>query len=389
MKVCDTIIVSDEEVLFPDPSVQEQIPSWLQVQTGIVPLYETADTLAVYSQQDNLSCLNAYIQKPLTHFKSRHLRLSPVINTAHFLKEICQEAQRRLASDIHFSHKENQIDVSFRCQGEMTPFLTLSQQDYYCLLNQIKLKSDMDISLENKAQDGRLEFSELGLSCRVSSLPTLNGEDIVLRLINRQSTLSKLNVLGFSLTKQALIRSMINNESGLVLVTGPTGSGKTTTLYAMLDSLFKDDRGQIVSLEDPIEKRLNDVRQCQINVDSGLDFNTALRATLRQDPDIIMLGEIRDKETAHTALHAAYTGHLVISSLHTDSVASTCLRLNTFDLDPFLISQCLRGIVAQKLVKNGNQLQLKSEVLHIKSRPKSDQFGDLLDVSEYRGFDDD
>lgn len=251
------------------------------------------------------------------------------------------------------------------------------------VFSQIKLRSDCDISVTTLPQDGR--FSSGTTQVRVSTLPTVYGEDIVCRLLNQTGT-QTLEECGFSGQRLAMLQDMISEKAGLVLITGPTGSGKTTTVYSLLRALQDQNAGTIVTLEDPVESVLDGVRQSQINMASGFTFANGLKATLRQDPDIIMVGEIRDKETAMTALNAAYTGHLVISTLHTDDVATTLLRLQSFDLDPFLVSYSLKGIVSQKLVLGeSGKRELHSECLKLNKSSVS-SFKDMSDLMSHGTF---
>lgn len=257
------------------------------------------------------------------------------------------EALYKKASDIHFFTLDSGCRCDFRIHGELYTHQILSQSEWRPLLNRLKFHGNLDLSVHLKPQDGRL--MEQNLSCRISTLPSLHGEDLVIRFTRSADTLTKLSKIGMSDIVLEKTRQMIKHTAGLILVTGPTGSGKTTTLYSILDTIVSTSRRVIVTLEDPIERDIPSVRQSQINRLSGYGFSEGLRAVLRQDPDIILIGEIRDKETAQTALEAAYTGHLVLSSLHTSTIRDSLLRLLSFDVDPFLIGQSLRGMITQRL----------------------------------------
>ena len=231
--------------------------------------------------------------------------------------------------------------------------------------------------MHQRPQDGQLHYTngDTHYDVRISVLPTVHGEDIVCRLFNQRYRCQTLNDLGVSEPKEHLIYDMCDHDSGLILVTGPTGSGKTTTLYTLLRYLQSKDRGVIATLEDPVEKHLQGIRQSSIKPDKNYTFSAGLKAILRQDPDIIMVGEIRDAQTAHIALEAAYTGHLVLSSLHTHDAKSTLLRLKHFGCDPFLVSYALRGIISQHLKPSGpKQRTLYQEVLACKENGTCDVF---------------
>lgn len=267
------------------------------------------------------------------------------------LDKIILKAIAKKASDIHINSIDDAVCISFRVNGEMQPVCEYKKELVIKLKSLLKLHSHMDISVSNKPQDGRMSFKLDGLDfdIRVSSLPTIYGEDFVLRLFNEDGFNRGLLDLGFSKKALSMIFSFLKKESGLILVTGPTGSGKTTTLYSFLNYLVANYKKNIVSIEDPVEAVIKGVRQSQTNAAIGYDFCSALRSVLRQDPDIIMIGEIRDRETAKIALEAAYTGHLVLATLHTSDIRSTLLRLANFDLDPFLVMNSLKGVVSQKL----------------------------------------
>ena len=223
---------------------------------------------------------------------------------------------------------------------------------YNQLATIIKLKGNMNISEKRIPQDGRLEYiiENRQIDIRISSIPIIHGEKLVLRILNNKDILSNQEELGFRLDDIDLIDKIIERKSGMLLVTGPTGSGKTTTIYSILKKLL-DRRKNIVTIEDPIEYRIEGINQVQVNLKVGLGFETGLKSILRQDPDIIMLGEIRDRETANTAIRAATTGHLVISTLHTKDAVSSILRLKDMGIEEYLISSSLIGVISQKLVR--------------------------------------
>ncbi len=255
------------------------------------------------------------------------------------------------ASDMHLYSERDRVRIVYRIQGRLSDPLFLDTADARVLIRLLKFHSHMDVSKSFKSQDGRLEWRGLSRieTIRVSSVPTVYGEDFVCRFFSSSSHLSSFEDLGFLPDVTRQLQSLLSLSSGLVLVTGPTGSGKTTTLYQCLRWLVETRRLNVVSIEDPVESVLHGVRQIPVGREQGESFATILRAVLRQDPDVIMIGEIRDAQTAQVALEAAYTGHLVLATLHTEQVSSTLLRLLSYGLDPFWMTYCLKGIVSQRL----------------------------------------
>ena len=255
-------------------------------------------------------------------------------------------------SDIHFFSTQNGLDVFFRVQGEIVWVDFLSKNELSALIQQIKLDAHLNVSSFGFSQDGRMTFydGKKQVYVRVSVIPTFHGEDIVCRLFQYGYTYKSFNDLGFKPKHVSFMNDLLSLKQGLILVTGPTGSGKTTTLYTLLHQMKTLSKKIIITLEDPVEMELDGIRQCPVKPESDFNFSTGLKAILRQDPDVIMLGEIRDAKTAEIALNAAYSGHLVLSSLHTADVESTLLRLNCFQLDPFLLTQSLQAIISQRLV---------------------------------------
>ncbi|RAP31673.1 hypothetical protein DID76_02555 [Candidatus Marinamargulisbacteria bacterium SCGC AG-414-C22] len=266
--------------------------------------------------------------------------------------DIISQAYQKGASDIHFFFRKDRLDIYFRIQGKMCFQFHLSLEEGRILLDKIKLQSHLDVSLRYMPQNGSLNLVVDGsdFDVRVSTLPTVYGEDMVIRLYQQSFQFRTFTDLNVSESIQSQFKKMLSCTSGLILVTGPTGSGKTTTLYTMLMDLKRQQRGVIVTLEDPVETIIAGVRQTSINVDRGFTFSYGLKSVLRQDPDIIMVGEIRDAETARVVIEAAYTGHLVLATLHSADVKSTLLRLHSFGLDPFLINHSIKGIVSQRLL---------------------------------------
>jgi type IV pilus assembly protein PilB len=263
-----------------------------------------------------------------------------------------EEAARIKSSDIHLEAFEERCRVRFRIDGKLVERYIVPSSEYPALINKIKIKSHLDISEKRLPQDGRIIYDQGGykFDIRVSILPTLHGEKVVMRLLNRDATQIQLNRLGFTSNQLFEYTEGIKNPNGMVLVCGPTGSGKTTTLYATLKLLNKNETN-ILTIEDPIEYTLEGINQVQLKESIGLTFASALRTFLRQDPDIIMVGEIRDTETAQMAIRAALTGHLVLSTVHTNSAWGTINRLIDMGIPPYLIASTLKLSAAQRLVR--------------------------------------
>ncbi len=269
-----------------------------------------------------------------------------------FLQKLIATAKDFGSSDIHMEPYEKQCRVRFRLDGKLKEQYTISNTEYPQLINQIKIQSGLDISQKRLAQDGRITFKEGAdeFDIRVSTMPTLYGEKIVLRLLNRNTQDISLNDLGFTTEELKNYREAVKNPQGIVLISGPTGSGKTTTLYATLKELNKETTN-ILTIEDPIEYTLEGINQVQLREDIEFDFPAALRAFLRQDPDIIMVGEIRDDRTAGMAIKAALTGHLVLSTIHTNSAWATISRLIDMKVPSFLLASTITMSIAQRLVR--------------------------------------
>lgn len=271
------------------------------------------------------------------------IRLSNVIISA---------AVKEGASDIHIEPEEKKLLVRFRIDGLMKESFVLDKHLQSALLSRFKIMSGLDIAEKRLPQDGRFQtrIGNRTVDFRISSFPTINGENIVMRILDKGSVLVSMHELGFDKNTLIFFEELIRRPNGIILVTGPTGSGKTTTLYSALNSINSVDKN-IITVEDPIEYRLDMIRQCQINSKIGLSFAAGLRSILRQDPDVIMVGEIRDKETAHIAVESALTGHLVFSTLHTNDAPSAINRLTDMGIEPFLTASAVSGVLAQRLVR--------------------------------------
>ena len=265
---------------------------------------------------------------------------------------IITQSQKYNCSDIHIEAREKDIRVRFRIDGRLQDFQKLPSDIHTALVSRLKIMANMDIAETRRPQDGRILFnSQQGrLDLRISTYPTLYGEKTVLRLLNISDALHSFGGLGFEPKCEDRFNSMLIGGEGIILVSGPTGSGKTTTLYSTLNKLESPDVN-IVTVEDPVEYDLDNINQAQINLKSGVTFASALRSILRQDPDIIMVGEVRDEETVELGIRAALTGHLVFSTIHTNDAASGFTRLLNWNVEPFLIASTVKGILAQRLVR--------------------------------------
>jgi type IV pilus assembly protein PilB len=280
---------------------------------------------------------------------AKDVRLPPIVKLVNL---ILSDAAKAGASDVHIEPHETQLQVRQRVDGLLRDVLTVPHHLQDATISRLKIMAGMDIAERRKPQDGRsrLRFEGRRIDLRVSTMPTQFGEKIVIRLLNADQTILPVDQLGLSRENLRLIRSFLSNAQGMILVTGPTGSGKTSTLYTALNSI-KSSTNNIITLEDPIEMQIPGVNQMQINAKAGVTFATGLRSILRQDPNVILVGEIRDQETADIALGAAQTGHLLLSTLHTNDAAATITRLLDLGVQPFLVAASLLGIVAQRLLR--------------------------------------
>lgn len=256
------------------------------------------------------------------------------------------------ASDIHLEPEQDHLAIRFRIDGVLRPILEMPTEHYQQIVSRIKMMSNLRLDEQNTAQDGRFSLKEKGIEAdvRVSLIPTGYGEAVVMRILRQDMKGLSLAGLGFSDYNQQIIERIIHKPYGLILVTGPTGSGKSTTLYALLEALNSPEK-KIITLEDPVEYRIPGLQQSQIDTERGFTFAEALRGALRQDPDIVMVGEIRDAETAEIALNASLTGHLVLSTLHTNDAVTSSTRFLEMGIAPFLLSGSIQLIIAQRLVR--------------------------------------
>lgn len=274
---------------------------------------------------------------------------SPVVR---LVNQIIDNALVQRASDIHFDPQETELRVRYRVDGILRTERSLPKHMQNVIVARIKIMANLNITETRLPQDGRIKttINFKPVDIRVSSLPTIYGEKIVMRLLDLSNTLNRIDKIGFSETNLEKFTDMLKRPNGIILITGPTGSGKSSTLYATLNELNSDDVN-IITVEDPVEYQMEGVNQIQVNENIGLTFANGLRSILRQDPDIVMIGEIRDTETAEVATRASLTGHLVLSTLHTNSSIEALSRLVDMGIEPFLISSSILGVVAQRLVR--------------------------------------
>lgn len=274
---------------------------------------------------------------------------APVVRLVH---NILESAVRKKASDIHIEYDGDYMRIRFRIDGILVEHMKTSAKAYKAVISRIKIMAKLNISEKRLPQDGRiyLAVDNKPVDFRVSTMPTSKDEKVVMRVLDKSSFMVSKEKLGFSEESIKIYDNLLSKPYGLILVVGPTGSGKTTTLYSMLNQL-NDIEKNILTIEDPVEYELQGINQSQINYKAGLDFASALRAFLRQDPDIIMVGEIRDHDTAEIAIRASLTGHLVLSTLHANTAIGAISRLSDMGMDSFLITSSLVGVVAQRLVR--------------------------------------
>ena len=274
---------------------------------------------------------------------------TPVVDVVN---EILVDASKRGASDIHFDPLTNYLKIRIRIDGDLIDYAEVPNSIKKNLTTRVKIISGMNITETRLPQDGAIKATLQGinLDLRVSSIPTSNGEKIVVRILDYSMSISGLENLGFTDSNYKKVLQMLSNPNGIILVTGATGTGKSTTVYAILQKLNKEQTN-IITVEDPIEMDIEGVNQIQTNSEIGLTFAQSLRAILRQDPNVIMIGEIRDTETAKIAIRASVTGHIVLSTLHTNNSLNTIERLLDMDVERYLLASALTGIISQKLAR--------------------------------------
>lgn len=269
-----------------------------------------------------------------------------------FVRSLIAQAVADRASDIHIEPTETKLEIRYRIDGVLQPQRPQSRTWHSGVISRIKIMANMDIAEKRMPQDGRIsvKVADNKIDLRVATLPTVYGEKAVLRILDNKSTTLDLNAVGLSPYHQSIYKKYAKSPNGMILVTGPTGSGKSTTLYATLNNIRSTDIN-IITVEDPVEFRMSGVSQVQINNKAGLTFASALRSILRSDPDVLLVGEVRDKETAKIAIESALTGHMVLTTLHTNDAASAVTRLVEMGIEPFLVGSAVKLVVAQRLVR--------------------------------------
>jgi len=327
-------------LFYSDTDSPKQLARELQVFLGYDAQVETIET----------EQLDKYLT---TNFRQASHQEQQILSyTGDFLEQVLLTAKSIGSSDIHFEPFENSCRIRLRLDGKLKEQYMIPKEEYPVIINKIKNRANLDISQNRLPQDGRItvKTKQDEFDIRVSTLPSLDGESIVLRILSKDTSTIRLEQLGFRENELLAYKEAVRNPNGIVLISGPTGSGKTTTLYATLKLLNRPET-KILTIEDPIEYTLEGVMQMQLREDIGLDFETALKTFLRQDPDIIMVGEIRDVKTANMAVRAALTGHLVFSTIHTNSAWATISRLIDMGVPAHLIASTLNVSVAQRLVR--------------------------------------
>lgn len=291
----------------------------------------------------------ANLQNQEDGWEKEDISNSPIVL---LVKTMIEQAARQRASDIHIEALERKVRVRFRIDGVLYEKFHYDIQMLPAIIARLKILGGMDISEKRKPQDGSIfiMIDRKEYDIRVSILPTVHGEKCVMRLAQKKALNKDKKELGFSTEELGLFENILKNQNGMILVTGPTGSGKSTTLYTALSELNREDVN-IITVEDPVEADIDGINQVQVNPKADLTFASALRSILRQDPDIIMIGEIRDRETAEIAVQASMTGHLVVSTLHTNSAASTLTRLMDMGVESYLLADSMVGVIAQRLVR--------------------------------------
>jgi general secretion pathway protein E/type IV pilus assembly protein PilB len=331
-----------EGVVAPPEDIEKAIANYYGRATGAVESMLTEITEGTLALPDG-------VQQQLVGDENVTESDAPIIKLVSL---IIMEAFRSRASDIHLEPMPKKFRVRYRVDGVLHEVDSPPKRLQSAIISRVKIMANMSIAEKRVPQDGRIQINVMGrdLDLRVSSIPTSHGESIVMRILDKAGIALGLPQLGFFSDDQQIFERLITLSDGIILVTGPTGSGKTTTLYACLNTINKPDR-KIITVEDPVEYQMTGINQVQVRTDIGMTFSAALRAILRQAPNIIMIGEIRDMETAEIAVNASLTGHLVFSTLHTNDAPSAVTRLIDIGVKPFLVASSTRAIMAQRLVR--------------------------------------
>lgn len=343
------IMAIDDIGIITGMTVQPYLSTHAYISTAIDKLYGKSQANAIAEQFMKEQGSGDDADNAEENKRQEDVDNSPVVK---LVNSIIEGGVRQRASDIHIEPFEYNVRVRYRIDGVLREIISYDRALYAAIIARLKVISGMDISEKRKPQDGRITITvdRREYDIRVSNLPTVFGEKVVMRLASKEGFKRDKKDLGLSPTDLVKFDNILRNPHGIILVTGPTGSGKSTTLYTALSELASDEVN-IITVEDPVEANVDNVNQVQVNVKANLTFASALRSILRQDPDIIMIGEIRDGETAEIAVKASITGHLVVSTLHTNSTAASISRLIDMGIEPYLLGDSLVGIIAQRLVR--------------------------------------
>lgn len=317
------------------------------IRSAIIGLYEKTQTTEAVEDINKEYTIDDV--EVLSEKINENVDNAPVVRLVNL---IINHAINSRASDVHIEPMESTVRIRFRIDGELFEQLSITKSAHAAVVTRLKIMGDMDIAEKRIPQDGRIQtnFNGAPVDLRLSVLPTVNGEKIVIRILGGRGVALDRKKLGFSESNSKMFDEILKNPNGIILVSGPTGSGKSTTLYTVLNELNKPGIN-IITVEDPVEYYLAGINQVQVNPKAGLTFASGLRSILRQDPDVIMIGEIRDSETAQIAVRASITGHLVLSTIHTNDSASTVSRLVDMGIEPFLVAASLVGVISQRLVR--------------------------------------
>lgn len=346
----NTPALDDLRLLYGQP-IRPVIASAMQITDAINMVYNRSSegdrTVMSDLAEENLDSVSQELEETQDLLESDDE--APIIR---LVNSLLFRAVKQKASDIHVEPFEKDLVVRFRIDGVLYDIMHPPKKVQNSVISRIKIMADLNIAEKRVPQDGRIKIKLAGkdIDIRVSTLPTSFGESVVMRILDKSKVLLDLGEIGVTGTYLQQMEELIHHKHGIILVTGPTGSGKTTTLYAMLSQINNTDL-KIITVEDPVEYQLPGINQTQVNPKIGLTFAAGLRSILRQDPDVVMIGEIRDKETAEIAIQASLTGHLVISTLHTNDSASAATRLIDMGVEPFLVASSVIGIIAQRLVR--------------------------------------
>jgi type II secretory ATPase GspE/PulE/Tfp pilus assembly ATPase PilB-like protein len=328
-------------VYIPEADIMKAVDQYYDYEMSIEGILKEIEAMG--SKKTSASLTQSEEEQLKGDYKSPMVRLVDAILT---------DAVHRGASDLHFEPEGSFLRIRYRIDGKMSQIRSIHKDYWSAIAVRMKIMSGMNIAESRKPQDGRINSEIIGrkIDFRVSTQPTINGENIVMRILDEKQSILTIDKIGFSETNVRILKKIVQRPEGVIILTGPTGSGKTTTLYTVLNYINSIDKN-IMTLEDPVEYHLPLIRQSNIRHDVGMDFASGIKALLRQDPDVILVGEIRDKETAITAIQAAMTGHQVYSSLHTNDALGAIPRLMNIGVPPYLMSGALIGVLAQRLAR--------------------------------------